>query len=205
MTNNTTVDANGRKVSAFTGKIQNLARVAELTDAVVDIALSEAWRDYKFATGREKWLEAEFDYFLIANNMRHEDVARVLAYNERAKLVAPLMDREAGPEKRRTLKQAAEEWGRLNINLTARARELGWLQANDRDQMGASPVPPRARGKRWPLDAKQWHVNWSDDRSPAEAIVDKLLADEVLARDVYNKLQAKRVSTYRANKRRSQA
>lgn len=195
------VDTNGRKVSTFTSRVKNLARVAELTDAVIDIALSGAWRDYRFATGRETWRAAEFDYFLIANGVRRDDVNRVLAYNQQAKLLAPLMDPEAGPRKRRPLEKAAEEWTRLNINLVKRAEELGWLN-NGRP---ASPLPERARAPRWVARAKGWRVNWSDDRSTAQAIVDKLLTDDVLARDVYKRLDAERVRTRRANKRSSTA
>lgn len=53
------------------------------------------------------------------------------------------------------------------------------------------------------VSANQWKVNWSDDRSPAQAIVDKLLADPDLAREVYNKLRA--VYTREERKRRSVA
>jgi hypothetical protein len=52
---------------------------------------------------------------------------------------------------------------------------------------------------------ERWRVNWSTDGSSlAEAIVAKLLADEVLARDVYNKLHSK-VINERQKKRRSVA
>ena len=48
-------------------------------------------------------------------------------------------------------------------------------------------------------------VNLCGDRPLAEAIVDKRLADDVLARDVYNRLEAIRVRTRREGKRRSAA
>ena len=51
----------------------------------------------------------------------------------------------------------------------------------------------------------QWKVNWSDDRTPAQAIVDKLLADPALAREVYKRLEAERVRTRRDSNRRSVA
>jgi len=139
------VDANARKVSAFTSKIQNLTRVAELTDAVIDIAESGAWRDYTFATGRETWREAELDYFLIAEGMRFEDAARVLAWNKRAKELTPMMDRNAGPDKRRPFEQAAKEWHRLNLDLMARAKDLGWPMNKAGTDLTTTPIPPRAR------------------------------------------------------------
>ena len=46
------VDANGREVIAFTGRVQNLQRVAELTQSIIVMAESGVWRDYKTAVGR---------------------------------------------------------------------------------------------------------------------------------------------------------
>lgn len=138
------VDANGERVIAFTGRIRNLARIAELTASIIEMAESDAWRDYRTAIGREQWLDAEFDYFLIACQMQRDDIARVLAWNSDSSKLAPLMDREAGEGRRRTLEAASEAWGSPGgETLLARARRLGWLGESGR--LSASPIPRRAR------------------------------------------------------------
>lgn len=140
------VDANGELVISFTGKVRNLARVAELTNAVVDIATSGAWREYKTAVGRERWRGAELDYFLIACDMQYDDVSRVLAWNARAKELAPMMDADAESEHRRPLEQASEQWHPpTGETLLERARRLGWTR--DNGTLRASPIPKRARAQ----------------------------------------------------------
>jgi hypothetical protein len=140
------VDPNGRRVLTFTSHIQNLGRVAELTDAVIDIATSGAWRDYHMATGHEAWREAELDYFLIACGMHYEDVSRVLAYNAGAKALAPMMDKTASTDRRRPLAEAATVWhSPTGESLLDRAKHLGWLR--DSGVMRASPIPERARAQ----------------------------------------------------------
>jgi hypothetical protein len=145
MISNELIDDNGQKVAKFTSRVQNLSRVAELNDAVIDIALSGAWRDYKFATGREQWREAEFDYFLIANDLRYEDAQNILRYNKHSYEVHPLMDHTAGPEQRRSFAEAAASWNRLNLNLVERAKELGWI--TDTGKLRKPPVGDRSRTK----------------------------------------------------------
>lgn len=139
------VDPNGQRVLAFTGKIENLARVAELTDSVVEIAKSGAWRDYQTAVGHENWREAELDYFLIACGLHYDDVSRILAWNKDATELAPMMDRSANSTKRRPLEEAATTWhSPTGETFPERARRLGWLGERDRFK---SPVPERARAK----------------------------------------------------------
>src|SRR5216683_6601299 len=104
------VDANGERVITFSGRIRNLARIAELTESIIEMAESRAWRDYRTAVGHEQWLDAEFDYFLIACEMQRDDIARVLAWNGESSKLAPLMDREAAPERRRHLDAASARW-----------------------------------------------------------------------------------------------
>lgn len=137
-------DANGDQVIAFTGRIRNLARIAELTNSILEMAESGAWRDYRTAVGHERWLDAEFDYFLIACQMQRDDVARVLAWNADSAKLAPLMDRDATPQHRRLLETAAANWTSSGGEaLLGRAKRLGWL--NDSGRLAASPVPRRAR------------------------------------------------------------
>lgn len=137
-------DANGDQVIAFTGRIRNLARIAELTNSILEMAESGAWRDYRTAVGHERWLDAEFDYFLIACQMQRDDVARVLAWNADSAKLAPLMDRDAPPDHRRPLETAAASWTTPGGEaLVGRAKRLGWLTDNGR--FAESPVPRRAR------------------------------------------------------------
>jgi hypothetical protein len=138
------VDANGQEVISFTGKVQNLQRVAELTNSLIQMADSDAWRDYTTAAGHQRWLDAEYDYFLISCQLDRGDVARVLAWNAESAKLAPLMDREAPPERRRSLEEAAAEWAGAGTEpLLQRAERLGW--ANGSGRLSASPVPRRAR------------------------------------------------------------
>ncbi|MEA2232385.1 MAG: hypothetical protein QOD83_2201 [Solirubrobacteraceae bacterium] len=140
------LDANGELVVSFTGKVRNLARVAELTNAVIDIATSGAWRQYTTAVGRETWREAELDYFLIACDMRYDDVSRVLAWNAQAKELAPMMDKDADRAHRRTLEEAAVQWHPpTGEPLIDRAKRLGWLR--DNGALRRSPIPARARAQ----------------------------------------------------------
>jgi hypothetical protein len=138
------VDANGREVIAFTGKVQNLQRVAELTHSIIEMAESGAWREYSTAIGHQRWLDAEYDYFLISCQLQRDDVARVLAWNADSAKLAPLMDRDAPSDRRRPFEKAAEEWSAPGTEpLVRRAERLGWLSRSG--QMTASPVPKRAR------------------------------------------------------------
>jgi hypothetical protein len=138
------LDEHGREVIAFSGQVQNLQRVAELTQSIIAMAESDAWRDYKTAVGRQAWREAEYDYFLISCQLERDDVARVLAWNADSAKLAPLMDREAPPEKRRPLETAAKEWASAGTEpLLTRAERLGWTRKGG--QLAASPVPRRAR------------------------------------------------------------
>lgn len=138
------VDANGREVISFTGKVQNLQRVAELTQSIIEMAESGAWRDYTTAVGHQSWLDAEYDYFLISCALERDDVARVLAWNADSVKLAPLMDREAPANQRRPLEKAAADWVSTGTEpLLGRAQRLGWL--NKGGQLAASPVPRRAR------------------------------------------------------------
>jgi hypothetical protein len=140
---NSTVDAHGRHVLAFMGRVRNLTRLGELVDSIAEIAASGDWRTYKTAAGTEKWLAAEFDYFLIACDVPFADVTRVLAYNRRGAELASTMDREARARRRRPIEKAAESWPSAGAEgLVERAQRLGWI--NKRDEI-ASPLPRSAQ------------------------------------------------------------
>lgn len=213
------VDDNGKKVSAFTSKIQNLSRIGELGDAFDDMAESGAWRDYTFATGHFRWRASEFDYFLIANRVRRDDVTRVLAYNsKRSRDLAPLMDVAADRRNRRPFEQAAKEYQNadaLNTDLVTAAAELGWINGEKFSDIKStaagtqipvkSPIPTFTRENR-AAKMNRWKVDWSDDRTTAQAIADKLLTNPDLAHEVWKALQANQMRITRANgKRRSVA
>ncbi len=139
-----TVDANGQEVISFAGKVQNLQRVAELTQSIIEMAKSGAWRDYTTAVGHQRWRDAEYDYFLISCQLARDDVSRVLAWNAESAKLAPLMDRDAPPDRRRQLEEAAAEWrGAGTEPLLGRAQRLGWI--NSAGRLAASPIPRRAR------------------------------------------------------------
>jgi hypothetical protein len=211
------LEGNARLVSQFTSKVRNLSRVAELADAFIDMAASGAWREYTFATGHFRWRASEFDYFLIANGVRRDDAARVLAYNKRAKELLPLMDEGVDKRKRRPFEQAAKEYqsaDSLNTDLVATAADLGWINGNR-----FSDVKSTAKGAQIPVKSpipkftrnnvgsklNRWKVDWSDDRPAAQAIVDKLLADPDLAHEVYKRLDADNSRRKYEKKRRSVA
>ena len=199
------VDKNAQLVSQFVSKIKNLTRIAELADAFVDLAESGAWRDYTFATGHFRFRPSEFDYFLIATGVQRDDAARVLAYNKRSKELVPFMDPHADKRRRRPLEQAAREYqaaDSLNTDLAAKAVELGWAGKTGQLTAEKSPVGERARCGRAKRE-QYWRVNWSDERTPAQAIVDKLLTDPELAREVYKKLHAAESARNYQKKRRS--
>jgi hypothetical protein len=64
----------------------------------------------------------------------------------------------------------------------------------------------RSKRIEYSPNRKRWVAEWSDDRTAAEVIVEKLLADELLARDVRNQLNAAAARNTRADeKRRSRA
>ncbi len=209
------VDKNAQLVAQFVSKIKNLTRIAELADAFVDIAESEAWREYTFATGHFRFRPAEFDYFLIATGVRKDDAARVLAWNKRSKALQPLMDDSADRSKRRPFEQAAREYqaaDSLNTDLVANSVELGWTggKFSDLDSIPKgvsvpvkSPLSAHARGAD---QRKTWRVSWADERSSAEAIVGKLLDDDPeLAHEVWKLLQANQMRITRAEKKRRSA
>lgn len=210
------LEGNARLVSRFTSNIRNLTRIAELLDAFVDMAESGAWREYTFATGHFRWRAAEFDYFLIANDVRRDDVARVLAYNRRSKELVPLMDKNADRRKRRPFDQAAKDYratDSLNTDLMKRAVELGWTNEGEYSNLESTSASVKPISLKSPLSGDVisrrnerehvWRVRWSDERSPAQAVVDRLLADPEMAREVYKRLEAERVRTRRSDKRRS--
>lgn len=143
------VDAHGEQVLRFMGEARNLSRIGELTDEVVEIAESGAWRSYRTALGEERWRECELDYFLISCDLRHEDVSRVLAYTRKGSELAGMMNRNANGRRRRSLETAAKAWHAPGPEtLIERAQRLGWTRSKETEELRAPPLSPRVRGKQ---------------------------------------------------------
>jgi hypothetical protein len=143
------VDDAGDEVLRFVSAVRNLSRLAELTDQVVAIAQTGVWRRYRTAVGVDEWCESEFDYFLIACDLRHEDVARITAYTREGAALAPMMDREVNGTRRRTLEEAAAAWhSPVPETLLERAQRLGWTRSGTSTSLRAAPLPRRVRAQQ---------------------------------------------------------
>jgi hypothetical protein len=143
------MDEAGDQVLRFVSAARNLSRLGELTDEVVTIAQSGAWRRYRTALGPAEWRECELDYFLIACDLRHEDISRIVAYTREGAALAPLMDRNADTDKRRTLEDAAAAWHSPGQEtLLKRAQRLGWTRSETSPLLRAAPLPPRVRARQ---------------------------------------------------------
>lgn len=149
MSSNPFLDEAGETVTRFVSAARNLSRLGELTDEVVQIAHSGAWRRYRTAVGTDEWRECELDYFLIACDLRHEDVGRIVAYTRESAALAPLMDRDANSERRRPLEEAATAWhAPTPETLVERAQRLGWTRSETSTTLRAAPLPARARARQ---------------------------------------------------------
>ena len=143
------VDESGDVVLKFVSAARNLSRLGELTDEVVSIAKSGAWRKYRTAVGKDQWLECELDYFLIACDLQYDDISRVLSYTRDSADIAEMMNRDADASRRRTLEDAASAWNAtIPETLVQRAQRLGWTRNEKTNSLRAAPVPPRARSRQ---------------------------------------------------------
>jgi hypothetical protein len=146
---NTFIDESGDVVLKFVSAARNLSRLGELSDEVVSIAKSGAWRRYRTAVGQDEWLECELDYFLIACDLPYDDVSRVLSYTREGAALAQMMDRDADNVQRRSLDDAAASWhAPIPETLLQRAQRLGWTRNPKSASLRAAPVPPRARARQ---------------------------------------------------------
>lgn len=142
----TFVDDAGDRVLRFISAAHNLSRLSELTDEIVSIAKSDAWRRYRTAVGTDQWRACELDYFLISCDLSYDDVSRIMAYTREGAALAPLMDREAPTSRRRALIDAAADWhAPTPETLLERAQRLGWTKSATSGDLRVAPVPPRAR------------------------------------------------------------
>ena len=143
------VDDAGDQVLRFVSAARNLSRLGELTDEVVAMAQAGTWRRYRTAVGVDEWRECELDYFLIACDLRHEDIGRIVAYTREGAALAPLMDRDADEARRRPFEEAAAAWhSPVPETLVERAQRLGWTRSEASASLRAAPLPPRIRARQ---------------------------------------------------------
>lgn len=148
-TDNPFIDEAGDQVLRFVSAARNLSRLGELTDEVVSIAESGSWRRYRTAVGIDEWRECEFDYFLIACDLGYDDISRIVAYTGEGGSLAPLMDRDADPGRRRTFEEASEAWhAPAPETLVKRAQRLGWTKGDTSATLRAAPLPRRVRARQ---------------------------------------------------------
>jgi hypothetical protein len=180
---------------------RNLSRIGELTDEVVEIAQSGTWRRYRTAVGIDQWLECELDYFLIACDLQHEDVSRIVAYTKEGASLAPMMDRDADQTRRRPLEDAAAAWHSPGAEtLLTRAQRLGWTRSETSTALRAAPLPPRVRARQAYGMSKDQHAARvraqrlsPGRRSELDELVGKIrseLADEIERLYVIEQLRA---------------
>lgn len=194
------LDDAGERVVRFVSAARNLSRLGELTDEIVEIANSGAWRRYRTAVGTDEWRECELDYFLIACDLSHEDIARIAAYTREGAALAPLMDREANHERRRTLEEASATWhAPTPETLLERAQRLGWTRGTS-TTLRVAPVPERTRARQAHGITMDEHARRGraeriapDRRRQLDAFVEQLrgnLADELERRYVVDRLRS---------------
>jgi hypothetical protein len=138
-------DANTERVLEFALKMFEAGSVARIAEAVIDIAVSGAWRDYDIDGHRSHWQAAEFDYFLITCGVKYTDMEAVLKGCASAALLAPFMDQR--DQQHRKLPEASQAWGspRPGVTLISLAREHGWV--TDRGRARRPPMGRRSRAR----------------------------------------------------------
>ena len=140
------LDKNGEQVVHFAADVRTLGKLGELSDKIIEMAESGAWRRYRTAVGTDSWLECEFDYFLIGCDLEYEDVYRAIKWEKLGEQVRAMMDHDADPSKRRPLEQAAAKWhSSTSETLVERAVRLGWIK---KDGAPRSPLSERQRTKQ---------------------------------------------------------
>jgi hypothetical protein len=200
--------ASYEKIADLVSKVRN-ARYGEMVKYLETLIDSGDWRDFTTPAGtRFQFWECEFDYFLLAMEVdptivRHaylyaDDVDGLVAKQLR---LADITGRgRAADGTRRPWKQVADELEGEPSGTAARIRaaqeNAGSWFVTERTGMLARDEARRGKaeqGKPVPRDrpnAKAWRVRWSDDKSTAEAIAEKLLAEPQLADEVYKKLDS---------------
>jgi hypothetical protein len=203
--------ASYKKVAELVGKVRN-ARYGEMVNYLETLIDSGDWRDFTTPAGtRFQFRESEFDYFLLAMEVdptivRHaylyaDDVHGLVAKQLR---LADITGRGKGADgARRPWKQVADELEGEPSGAAARIRAAqdnagSWFVTQRTGELARDPArrPKAEQGMPVPRDrpnAKVWRVRWSDDKSTAEAIAEKLLIEPQLAQEVYRHLDSRLV------------
>jgi hypothetical protein len=145
-------DSNSERVRGFAEKMFEARSIGRIADAILDIATSDAWRDYDIDGHHSHWLAAEFDYFLITCGVKYDDMVAVFKGYKSAALLVPLLD-PRDVEHHRKLQVASEAWGVLppseqfpaGRTLVSLAKELGWV--TERGRYRKPPVGRRSRAR----------------------------------------------------------
>lgn len=138
------LDTAGEQVVRFMGDVRTLGKIGELADKIIVMAESGSWRRYRTAVGTDKWLEAEFDYFLIACDVDYDDVYRAIKWHKLGETTRAMMDPES--DQRRTLEEAAAAYHAPGPETLIQAAErLHWVK---RDGSARSPLSQRQRARQ---------------------------------------------------------
>lgn len=107
---NNLLDLHGKQVHAFTIQVGNLG-FSQMTDLLLSMFKSNAWRHFKDGLGVYNFLPGEFDYFLTQRGVKREDIINGIRDIEvKAKLEKAMDERRTGEENyRRRIEQARSE------------------------------------------------------------------------------------------------
>lgn len=196
------------EVAAMINLVRN-ARFGEMVRHLEQLIDRDLWRDYTTPAGtRFQFRRCEFDYFLAAQEidpttvrwayLKADDVDKL---PEKQFRLADITGRGKAPTNgdRRPWGEVAEVYGTDPAGAGTRIR--GWGQSSTSvvtpmtARVAADPVQReaivtgQATTKARP-NAKSWRVWWSDERTTAQAIVDKLAEDPELADQAFKIMRA---------------
>ncbi|WP_319431582.1 hypothetical protein [Mycobacterium sp. RTGN5] len=200
--------ASYEKVVDLVSKVRN-ARYGEMVKYLEALIDSGDWRDFSTPAGtRFQFRECEFDYFLLALEVDPTIVRHAYLYADgvdglmaKQLRLADITGRgKAAEGDRRPWKQVADDLEGEPSGAAARIRMArdnagDWFVTQRTGELARDPIRRRnvEQGKRVHRDrpnAKVWRVRWSDDKSTADAIAEKLLAEPDLAAQVQKVLNA---------------
>lgn len=193
-------------VVGLVSKVRN-ARYGEMVTYLETLIDSGDWRDFTTPAGtRFQFRECEFDYFLLMMEVdptivRHaylhaDDVDGLVAKQLR---LADITGRGKGADgARRPWKQVTDELEGEPSGAAARIRAAqdnagSWFVTKRTGMLARDAARRRKAEQGKPVlrdrpNEKVWRVRWSDDKSTAEAIAEKLLAEPELAEEVCKQL-----------------